>query len=71
MKKKHSTKSTGDGLTILGSVTASGGWVCAQGSDIMALNIYRVCEAVLNNNLLKTFQFSRKPLEDPIPFNSR
>lgn len=58
-------------MTILGNVTASGGWLCAKGSDIMALNVYRVCEVVLNNNLMKTFELSRKSLENPIPFNSR
>ncbi|XP_050718978.1 PMS1 protein homolog 1-like isoform X2 [Eriocheir sinensis] len=70
IEKRHSKKSNADGMTILGNVTASGGWVCAQGSDIMALNVYRVCEVVLNNNLMKTFELSRKLLENPIPFNS-
>lgn len=58
-------------MTILGNVSASGGWVCAQGSNIMALNVYRVSEVVLNNNLMRTFELPRKPLENPIPFNSR
>lgn len=71
MRRRHSQKSNADDLTILGRVTAHGGWVCAQGSDIMALNIYRVYEIVLNNHLMKTFELSRKPLDDPLPFNAR
>lgn len=71
IKKRSYKKSNADDLTILGRLTAYGGWVCAQGSDIMALNVYRVYEIVLNNNLMRTFELAKKPLKDPIPFNSR
>ena len=64
-------KNTNDILTILGQVTSSGGWVCVLGGDIVALNVYRVYEVVLYNNLLKTFKLSMKPLDTSIPFNAR
>uniref|UniRef100_A0A0P4W468 HMG box domain-containing protein n=1 Tax=Scylla olivacea TaxID=85551 RepID=A0A0P4W468_SCYOL len=64
------TKNTSDTLTVLGQVTSIGGWLCVQGSDIVALNVYRVYEVVLYNNLLKTFRLSMKPLDTSIPFNA-
>lgn len=63
-------KNTSDSLTILGQVTSNGGWVCMQGSEIVALNVYRVYEVVLYNNLLKTFKLSMKPLDTSVPFNA-
>ncbi|KAG0728559.1 PMS1 1 [Chionoecetes opilio] len=70
LKKKHSPKSPSDVMTIIGRVTASGGWICSQGSDIMALNVYRVYEVALYQNLLKTFKLSMRPLDDSLPFNA-
>ncbi|XP_045132062.1 PMS1 protein homolog 1-like isoform X2 [Portunus trituberculatus] len=76
MNKKNCAKNTknirnsDDILTILGQVTSNGGWVCVLGSDIVALNVYRVYEIVLYNNLLKTFKLSMKSLDTSIPFNA-
>lgn len=70
IKKRRSMKSKADDLRIIGRVTDSGGWVCAQGSDVMTLNVYRIHEVILTISLMKAFQFSVKPLDNPLPFNS-
>ena len=72
LRKRCPVKNYSDNtLTMLGQVISSGGWVCVQGSNIIAINVYRIYEVILTKDLLKTFKMSMKPLDDTIPFNAR